>query len=162
MDALRRAGIAFEIVPGVTAASAAAAAANLTLTHRRSASALVTITAHNTRDESMSKSMFDPARTTFAIYMPGPDYGNTARELIDSGVGPGTPCAVVSNAGRKNQEVRHMLLAELNTARGIAAPALLIVGEVARELVPATQACADEGFSDVVHESGDSRLPLGT
>src|SRR5262249_42650202 len=48
MDALRRAGVDFEVVPGITAAVAAAAAANITLTDRRAASALVLVTAHNT------------------------------------------------------------------------------------------------------------------
>jgi uroporphyrin-III C-methyltransferase len=139
LEALQRAGIAFEIVPGVTAASAAAAAANITLTHRRSASALVTITAHDARGKGMAQTMFDPLRTTFAIYMPGPDYGRTARELMDSGLEAKTPCAVVSNAGRTNQEIRHLTLAELNQACGIAAPALLIVGKVAASAPQADQ-----------------------
>ena len=74
LDALRRAGVEFEIVPGVTAASAAAASAKITLTDRRAASALVVVTAHNCRNESLSRTMFEPARSTYAIYMPGPDY----------------------------------------------------------------------------------------
>src|SRR5579864_1178918 len=55
LDALRRAGIEFEIVPGVTAAAAAAASARLTLTDRRAASALVMVTAHSSRNESLSR-----------------------------------------------------------------------------------------------------------
>ena len=133
IDALRRAGVPYEIVPGVTAAAAAAAAAGLTLTDRRSASALVLVTAHNTRNESLERTMFAPERSTYAIYMPGPDYGRTARELIDSGLDAATPCAVVSNAGRANEEARFFTLADLAVATGIPAPALLIVGEVARE-----------------------------
>src|SRR5215467_9564544 len=75
MDALRRAGIEFEIVPGVTAASAAAASARITLTDRRAASALMIVTAHNIRKEKLRAGGLDPQRTSFAVYMPGPDYG---------------------------------------------------------------------------------------
>lgn len=132
LDALRRAGVEFEVVPGITAAAAAAAAAEITLTDRRAASALVMVTAHNCRHESLQRTIFAPARSTYAIYMPGPDYGRSARELIESGLEPETPCAVVSNAGRANQETRYLTLAELGSAQGIPAPALLIVGEVTR------------------------------
>ncbi|HEY2914036.1 MAG TPA: uroporphyrinogen-III C-methyltransferase [Candidatus Angelobacter sp.] len=130
LDTLRRAGVEFEIVPGVTAASAAAASAKITLTDRRTASALVVVTAHNCRNESLSKTV-EPKRSTYALYMPGPDYSKTVQGLLESGHQPGTPCAVVSNAGRKNEEVRHLTLQELASAKGISAPAMLIVGEVA-------------------------------
>jgi uroporphyrin-III C-methyltransferase len=133
LDALRRAGVEFEIVPGVTAASAAAASAKITLTDRRAASALVVVTAHNSRNEPLSKTMSGPARPTYAVYMPGPDYAGTAKGLVESGHEPSTPCAVVSNAGRADEAVRYLTLAELASVKGIPAPALLIVGEVAAE-----------------------------
>jgi len=133
LDALRRAGVEFEIVPGVTAASAAAASAKITLTDRRAASALVVVTAHNSRNEPLSKTMFGPARPTYAVYMPGPDYAGTAKGLVESGHEPATPCAVVSNAGRADEAVRYLTLAELASVTEIPAPALLIVGEVAAE-----------------------------
>jgi len=132
MDALRRADIEFEIVPGVTAAAAAAASANLTLTDRRAASALVLVTAHTCGNGSLQQTLFDPARSTYAIYMPGPDYARTARELAASGLDASTPCAVISNAGRANETTHFLTLGELGQQKGIAAPALLIVGEVAR------------------------------
>jgi uroporphyrin-III C-methyltransferase len=131
LEALRRAGVEFEIVPGVTAASAAAASAGITLTDRHSASALVVVTAHNVRGEKLRASGFDPQRTSFAVYMPGPDYGRTARDLMESGVDASIPCVVVSKAGRNDEEIRRMRLSEIAAAKGISAPALLIVGEVA-------------------------------
>jgi uroporphyrin-III C-methyltransferase len=137
LDALRRAGVEFEIVPGVTAASAAAASAKITLTDRRAASALVVVTAHNIRNESLSKTV-DPARSTYALYMPGPDYSKTVQGLVESGYEPKTPCAVVSNAGRTNEEVRFLTLHELKSASSISAPAVLLVGEVAAEHLPRT------------------------
>jgi uroporphyrin-III C-methyltransferase len=132
LDALRHAGVEFEIISGVTAASAAAASAKITLTDRRAASALVVVTAHNCRDESFSKTV-EPARSTYALYMPGPDYSKTVQGLLESGHEPATPCAVVSNAGRASEEVRYLTLQELASAKGISSPAMLIVGEVARE-----------------------------
>jgi uroporphyrin-III C-methyltransferase len=160
LDALRRAGIPFEIVPGVTAAAAAAAAANVTLTDRRAASALVMLTAHNCRNEPLERTIFDPARSTYAIYMPGPDYGRTARELALSGVEPGTPCAVVSKAGRADEEVRFLTVAELASAKGIPAPALLIVGEVARRGLPSQEQLFSEISSVARDPYGHDELPI--
>jgi uroporphyrin-III C-methyltransferase len=139
LDALRRAGVEFEIIPGITAASAAAAAAKITLTDRRAASALVVVTAHNCRNDSFRETVAEPARSTYALYMPGPDYHKTVQGLFESGHEPKTPCAVVSNAGRANEEVRYLTLQELASAKGISAPAMLIVGEVAAQHSPQNQ-----------------------
>jgi uroporphyrin-III C-methyltransferase len=131
LEALREAEIHFEIIPGITAAAAAAAATEMTLTDRRSASALVILTAHNAGREMKQRAILDFERTTFAIYMPGPDYGRTARDLMNNGIDGSTPCAVVSNACRDNQQIRFMSIADLRSAREIVAPAVLIVGNVA-------------------------------
>jgi uroporphyrin-III C-methyltransferase len=132
MEALRRAGVEFEIVPGVTAASAAAASAGITLTDRHAASALMVITAHNVRGEKLRASGIDPQRTSFAVYMPGPDYSRTARDLTDAGVDANTPCLLVSQAGRKSEQKCFLALCDLPFVSGVTAPAILIVGEVAR------------------------------
>src|SRR5258708_637144 len=142
LDALRRADVEFEVVPGITAASAAASVAGITLTDLRAASTLVTLPAHTYREAKLRARGFDPQHTTFAVYMPGPDYGRTASELIESGVDASTPCVVVSHAGRVSQEVRFMTLGTLRSASGIAAPAILIVGQVVRQAnnMPESQA----------------------
>lgn len=132
LDALRDAGVPFEIVPGITAAMAASAAANFTLTDRRAASALIMLTAHNCRGQSLSSMLLDPEQSTYAIYMPGPDYAATARELLRLGLDEATPCAVVSNAGRQHQQVKYLALHELESLVAIAAPALLVAGKVVR------------------------------
>jgi uroporphyrin-III C-methyltransferase len=153
LDALRRAGVEFEIVPGVTAASAAAAAARITLTDRRAASALVVVTARNCRNESLGRTMFEPARSTYALYMPGPDYSRTVQGLVESGQDPATACAVVSNAGRANEEVRYLTLHELASAKGIPAPTMLIVGEVAAQPSPRRHVDTEKGFTEIVSEA---------
>src|SRR5262249_52406590 len=128
LEALREAEIPFEIVPGITAVAAAAAAAKITLTDRRLASALTVLAAPSASYEPRPHAIPDFDRTTLAIYMPGPDYGRTARGLIEQGIDAATPCAVVSNACRPNQQVRYLLLADLASTEGIVAPAVLIVG----------------------------------
>lgn len=133
LDALRRAGIPFEVIPGITAASAAASAAEITLTDRRVASTLVISTAHTCRQEMAGlRAQHSGTRTTFAVYMPGPDYSVTAQQLVDSGLDANTPCVLVSNAGRSAQQVCYITISDLPFAIGIAAPAVLLVGEVAR------------------------------
>ena len=132
LDALREAEIQFEIVPGVTAAIAAAAAANVTLTDRRTASALVLLTAHRCTG-AHTEALLDPERTTYAVYMPGPDYTVTARQLLSAGLEDTTPCALISRAGRQDQQIHRMLLGELLRQPAAPAPALLIVGEVAAQ-----------------------------
>jgi uroporphyrin-III C-methyltransferase len=132
LDALREAGIAFEIVPGVTAATAAAAAAELTLTDRRSSSALLVLSAHHAAQNTQLPALADFARTTLAVYMPGPDYAHTAHVLMQTGIEAGTPCLVVSNACRSDQRVTALVLGDLALVRDIPAPAVLIVGRVAQ------------------------------
>ena len=130
LDVLRDAGVPFEIVPGVTAATAAAATAGFTLTDRRTASALVMVTAHNCHGKSLSRTLLDLEQTTYAIYMPGPDYGKTARELIHYGLDESTPCALISNAAREQQQTKFLVLSELESITGVPAPAVLVVGKV--------------------------------
>ena len=149
IESLRNAEIPFEIVPGITAAHASAAAASLTLTDRRSASALVLLTAHHCANRP-AKAWLDPAETTYAVYMPGPDYSQTARQLIRMGLDEATPCALVSNASSTQQQVQFLSLSELQFVTAVAAPALLIAGEVARsrneaELCPISELLADAG-----------------
>jgi uroporphyrin-III C-methyltransferase len=149
LDALRAAGVPFEIVPGVTAATAAAAAANFTLTDRRAASALVVLTAHNCRGSSLSGVLFDPEQATYAIYMPGPDYGATASQLLRLGLDAATPCAVVSNAGREQQRIKFLSLSELQSVTGVATPAVLVVGKV----VSSSNFAESTYFLEEIHES---------
>jgi uroporphyrin-III C-methyltransferase len=130
LDALREAGIEFDVTPGVTAVTAAAAAAGLTLTDRRAASSLLVVTGHSAAGASPHPPV-DLLRTTVAVYMPGPDYGQTARELMKAGIDSSTPCVAVSNAGRPGQQVQELALGELEHACHIPAPAVLIVGSVA-------------------------------
>jgi uroporphyrin-III C-methyltransferase len=166
LDALRRAQIEFEIVPGVTAASAAASCAEITLTDRRAASALVILTAHNCRGDNLRTAGLDPQKSTFAVYMPGPDYSRTARDLVSSGVEPNTPCVLVSQAGRSAESVPNskqscfMSLSDLPFVMGVQPPALLIVGEVARADELSKPRSTTQWLQPVSHLSSDDQARI--
>ena len=133
MAALRAAGVEFEIVPGITAATAAAAQARIPLTDRDGTSAVTFVTAQNAlgnRPKALAESQ--AAGKTVAIYMPGGCYREISRQMIAAGMPRETPCLIVSNACRSNQELLWTDLAELRSVESPEAPAVVIVGSVAR------------------------------
>ena len=131
MEALRRAAIDFEIVPGITAAVGAAVAAKISLTDRRVASqVLFTTFSRGETSHWLNWAAITP-ETTIAIYMPGTHYGEVAARLIENGLAPETPCVVVSHATRAEQHLRWSSIAALSDADQLPAPSLLLVGKVA-------------------------------
>jgi siroheme synthase len=155
VTALRNAKIDFEIVPGVTAASAAAAAAGIPLTDRRLASKLIFLSAHRRHADngavkatpiadmragetagsevSANWGSLPTSDATLAIYMPGSDYGRLAHDLFEAGWRGDTPCLIVSQASAPHQSISRMDLGSLAHATALPAPALLLVGEVVAE-----------------------------
>ncbi|HXN64307.1 MAG TPA: uroporphyrinogen-III C-methyltransferase [Candidatus Acidoferrales bacterium] len=128
--ALEAAGVEYEIVPGVTAVSAAAAAAGISLTDRRSASQLVLLSGHRAADAPPEIPAPGATGQTVAVYMPTGSYESLAARFEDAGWPRTTPCAIVSAASQPNQHVWRARLAELAQVPRLAAPALLIVGKV--------------------------------
>ena len=133
MESLRRAGVEFEIVPGITAAVGAAAAAKISLTDRRVASQVLFTTFSRGEGGSWLNWAAISPETTIAIYMPGTHYGEVAARLIENGVAAETPCAIVSHATRAEQQVRWSNLAALSDSDQLPAPSLLLVGRVAAQ-----------------------------
>jgi uroporphyrin-III C-methyltransferase len=131
ISALRAAGVDFEVVPGVTAASAAAASAQIALTDRRAASQLIFLSAHR-REGGLERDLksVPHAGATLVIYMPGRDYERLARALREAGISEQTPCLIVSQASAPQQSIYHTELASLAEAPVLPAPVLLIVGAV--------------------------------
>jgi uroporphyrin-III C-methyltransferase len=132
IEALRKAGIAYEVVPGITAAFGAAARAGIPLTDRRLASKLVFLSNH----QCAGKSLFDwdgvfSQDTTAVIYMPGADHEVLASRLCEQGFDPETPCLLVSHATTAQQQIHFVRVASLAEAPRFAAPVVLIVGAVA-------------------------------
>lgn len=133
IEALRHAGVDYEIVPGVTSALGAAASAEIPLTHRQYSSAVVFITAHQASGaEAANWKKLAGSGATLVIYMPGRDYSGVAANLKHAGVSKSTPCAIISRAATPNQQAYRTTIGELSLAPSVPAPSLLVVGEVAR------------------------------
>jgi uroporphyrin-III C-methyltransferase len=126
MDALRTAGIPFEVVPGITAAFAAAAAVQQPLTDRRSASSVTFLTAH--RAEENANLPEQPDSGTRAIYMPGRSLHELATAWLTQGESPDLPCVIVSRASHPDQAILRTTLASLAEAKPTAAPSILLAG----------------------------------
>ena len=148
MQALAAAGVAFEVVPGITAASSAAAAAQVSLTDRRTASSVVFTTSHHCAGKEQINWLKMASRdTTVAIYMPGSEYAGLARDLEGAGFPVETPCVVVSGAGTRNQQVRQTTIARLREQPPLPAPALVLVGDALAAGAQTSTRAVEEDFS---------------
>jgi uroporphyrin-III C-methyltransferase / precorrin-2 dehydrogenase / sirohydrochlorin ferrochelatase len=132
MSSLNKAGVAFEVVPGITAAFAAAAAIPCSLTDRASASNLIFSTGHHAQSHNLSP-MPEREDATRVVYMPGRDLSLLALEWLQEGLPPDFPCAIVSHAAQPDQQVVHTTLAELGDAEPTLAPSLLLAGWAVRK-----------------------------
>jgi uroporphyrin-III C-methyltransferase len=135
LEALRKAHVEFDVIPGVTAALGAAAAAGISLTDRRVASqVLFTTFSRGAETNAMDWGGLTPA-TTLVLYMPGPDYAEVARRLADAGLPADLPCVIVSGISSSQQQVRWSSVGALSVEEKLPAPALMIVGRVASQQI---------------------------
>jgi uroporphyrin-III C-methyltransferase/precorrin-2 dehydrogenase/sirohydrochlorin ferrochelatase len=128
-------GIAFDVVPGITAAVACGAYAGVPLTHRDHAQSVRFVTAHcGDSVDSLDWAALAREHQTLALYMGVSAMRTIGDRLTAHGRAASTPVAVVENGSRPDQRVTLARLDELGdlAARGdVCSPALLIVGEVA-------------------------------
>jgi uroporphyrin-III C-methyltransferase len=135
-DYLEARGIAVEIVPGVTAASAAAAQFGFPLTHRGEARRITFATAR-VQDGAVLEDGWSGCaddETTLALYMGRDAAGPVADRLIAEGRSPQTPALAVENAGRPQARLLSATLATLAEVIAAAAPTgpvLIVIGSVA-------------------------------
>lgn len=133
--ALQKAGIPFEVVPGVTSAIAAPAYAGIPVTHRGAAAAFMVITGHEdpTKDEAQVdwKQVAQFAGTR-VILMSVERIGAIAETLIQHGACPETPVAIVRWGTTGRQQTITGTLATIGSAK-LEPPALAIIGEVVRQ-----------------------------
>jgi len=137
LAALIRAGIPCEVVPGVTAATAAAAAAGVPLTQRGITSAVVFLTGHESAASSTAPIDWEAyARlgATLCLYMGTSNLAEVARKLTVGGMSVDMPVALVSRASCPDQRIRLLKLGNLVRGESVSfdAPGLAIIGEVAR------------------------------
>ncbi|SIS59354.1 uroporphyrinogen-III C-methyltransferase [Phaeovulum vinaykumarii] len=139
ITALRAAGIGYEIVPGVTAASAAAAAAEIPLTRRLTARRLQFVTGHDVTgalpEELNLAALADPQATT-VVYMARRTFAELAARVIAAGLPPDTPALMAEGVSTPEQRLTRAPLADLaaqlrDTPAGPAAPAIVLYGALA-------------------------------
>jgi uroporphyrin-III C-methyltransferase len=134
IEHLRRHSVPFEVVPGVTAATAAAAALGVPLTHRGVASGVTLVSGHEAGGGPPHGDWRALAQSdhTLAFYMAGTGAGAIARALMQHGMHPHTPFAVVERVAWYDQHVRRMTLgvaAESLRAGSVRTPAIVVVGQ---------------------------------
>ena len=135
-EALLKAGIAFEIVPGVTSAIAAAAYAGIPLTHRQLTSTLAFVTGHEdpTKAEtSINWSSLAKGIGTLVFFMGVKNLPNISKRLIDNGKSPDTPVALIRWGTTSRQKTVTGTLSTISDtaqAAGLKAPAIIVVGDV--------------------------------
>ncbi|MEM7687985.1 MAG: uroporphyrinogen-III C-methyltransferase [Pseudomonadota bacterium] len=132
-DDARAAGVRVEIVPGVSAANGAAAAAEIPLTHRDHASIVSFVAGQCKGLTDQDWSGLAGKGRTLVIYMGVKTAPQIAEKLMDDGLTPDVPVAVIENAARPDMRVvRGSLveLADLVARHAIQSPALIVIGEV--------------------------------
>jgi uroporphyrin-III C-methyltransferase/precorrin-2 dehydrogenase/sirohydrochlorin ferrochelatase len=134
LEALTKAGLPFQIVPGVSAVEGCAAFAGIPLTLRGVAEAVLITTGHTQDHSSPDLAQYRPGQT-LALYMGVAHFGAIADELIANGHDSTTPVAIVENGTRDEQRVIRAALVDLariSAEHAVKSPALLLVGETVR------------------------------
>ena len=163
-EALRAAGIALEIVPGVTAALACAAQAGVPLTHREAARVLSLVTGH-THDGrlDLNFSALTALGGTIGVYM-GINAIVALRDgLLGAGMASDTPAAVIENGGtprQRNAFATLATLADITTNWPGIGPALILIGQAVgrapRE--PGIQGTLLEAGTQIAWDTRESQL----
>ena len=132
---LAAAGIPFQVVPGISAANGCAAYAGIPLTHRDHAQACIFVTGHQRADGTLALHWDALARPgqTVVIYMGLATLPHLCAQLIEHGLSPDWPAAVIEQGTSPQQRVIVGTLASLPSAvvdAAVGGPSLVIVGSV--------------------------------
>jgi uroporphyrinogen III methyltransferase / synthase len=135
-EALRAAGVEFEVVPGVTAGVAATAYAGIPVTHRDDASAVAFVTGHEDPEKGESALDWEALARfpgTLVFYMGVKRLAANTAALVEAGRDADEPAAAVERgtmSGQRTVVATLGTLAEAVEGKGIGAPALIVVGPV--------------------------------
>ncbi|MBM3982541.1 MAG: uroporphyrinogen-III C-methyltransferase [Planctomycetes bacterium] len=141
-EALRAAGLAYEIVPGVSAALAAGAYLELPLTHRAYSSAVAFVTGHELPNKPGNKLDWKALAAfpgTLAIYMGVARLPVIVGELLKHGMPPDTPAGIVERASVGEQRAVFATLGTIDDTRrnaGLEAPGLILIGDAVAHRAP--------------------------
>ena len=130
-EALINAGVAFEIVPGISSAFSVPAIAGIPVTHRRIARAVTVVTGHcEDPNESVDWSAHAKTGATLVVLMGTANLPTIAADLLSAGMTPSTPVAIIHNGTRADQTISRLTLAEAHLAED-QAPSIIVIGETA-------------------------------
>ena len=136
LEAVRRAGVPVEVVPGITSAIAVPASVGIPLTHRRYTSQVTVVTGHedpNKQDSAINWAGLAPGTGTIVVLMGVKNLARIAEALILHGRDPATPVAVIERGLRRDQRVTVGPLdqiAPLAEERSVRPPAVIVIGGV--------------------------------
>lgn len=132
IDALEAADVRFEVVPGITAGSAAAATLGVSLTDRRKSSRVILVSGHRATQTAPHARMDwkEVARedATLVIYMPGNNFIALGEELLAAGLSREIPAVIVSHAATPRQRHCQATLGTLHDLPHMDSPAVLLIG----------------------------------
>lgn len=137
-SACRRAGVPYEVIPGVSSALAGPAFAGIPITDRRHAASFAVVTGHRDESRPWTSIRWDRLATavdTLVVLMGMRNLGKIADTLIAEGRAADTPAAVVMEAATPRQRVVVAPLAEIAARAaeaGLGAPAVVVIGDVVR------------------------------
>ncbi len=133
---LAETGVPFEVVPGITAAFGAPATAGIPLTHRGLSRSFALVTGHAEPDDPDPVDFASLARMeTLAFYMGMKNLAENCRRLIEAGLDPRTPAAVIHQGTGPRQETLVGTVGDIAdrvASTRLASPAMILVGEVVR------------------------------
>lgn len=119
------------MVPGITAASGCSAYSGIPLTHRDHAQSVRLVTGHTRQDGQLDWSCLAAAGQTLVFYMGLSQAATIQQRLLQHGMLPDTPVALVENGTTVRQRVVSGTLTQLETlATRVTSPSLIIVGDV--------------------------------
>jgi uroporphyrinogen III methyltransferase/synthase len=134
--ALSRAGIPFEVVPGVSSAIAVPAYAGIPVTHRGVAASFAVLTGHedpSKKGDTVDWAKLATAVDTLVVLMAVGTFSRIVGALLANGRPPETPVALIRWGTTESQEVRVGTLADIvGRARGLEPPVVAVIGEVVR------------------------------
>ncbi len=132
--ALKKAGIEFEIIPGITSGLSAPVYSGIPITHRGLITQCILVTGHESDGKSGPQVEWDKLaklkNTTIIIYMGASRIETICKNLIENGMPPSMPAAVIENGTLQSQRcitARLDCIAQESRSRGFHAPAIIVI-----------------------------------